>query len=371
MKHRSLPKLLVLVPALLLSGWLAARAPAARARQDDNATLRKKSGSEAPKPVTTAPSKRASGAGTRRAANRAKTKEAAGRLIKRDPPPPPPPAPGEIYVSVYPPDSTVSVAGSESAAVGGSFTRGGLAPGGYKLLVRREGYREKVYDVNVTSGARTPLKVDLEPISGVLTVSPSVPDAEINIMVAESGSLVGTYSGGARDVKLSPGSYVVTVSKEGYRTITRQVRMESAGSVYLEPPLEPLPRPDASSAAAPRFRPDPYTTAGASAEGKFILLSLRGRSGDTAHALGSVDVTLNVAQGGQTSVSGMLPGYPCRVEFVKLENVAEFSFVEPPGIMNQWARVVVRVRPKDSKRTMHFQINWQTVGGGPAGPPER
>jgi hypothetical protein len=46
---------------------------------------------------------------------------------------------------------------------------------------------------------------------------------------------------------------------------------------------------------------------------------------------------------------------------VRLENVAEYSFVEPPGAANQWARAVVRLRPKESKRPMHFLINWKSL----------
>jgi hypothetical protein len=174
----------------------------------------------------------------------------------------------------------------------------------------------------------------------------------------------GAYSGLAQHVELPPGRYQVFISKEGYKTMVRDVTIEPAGNVSLEPSLIPLPKPAATvRRTEPPFQRDYAMQAQASFEGKFVVVVLAGRSSDAVNALGAVDITLRVG-GGQAQViniSGMLTGYPCQVDFVRLENVAEYSFVEPPGAANQWARAVVRLRPKDSKRPVHFLINWKSL----------
>ena len=131
-------------------------------------------------------------------------------------------------------------------------------------------------------------------------------------------------------------------------------------TVYLEPPLEQLP-PE-----RPHVRGDAATTIRTTADGKFLLIELTGKSGDASLTAGAVEVTVSL-RGDTQLVSGMLPGYPCRVDFVRLENVAEHSFGEAPGAGNQWGRVVVRIRPKDSKRAVHFLINWVTLDNASAG----
>jgi TonB family protein len=111
---------------------------------------------------------------------------------------------------------------------------------------------------------------------------------------------------------------------------------------------------------------DAAMTIRASADGKFLLVELTGKSGDASATTGVVEVTVTM-KGDTQLVSGKLPGYPCRVALARLENVAEYAFGEVPGAGNQWGHVVVRVRPKDPKRSMHFLINWTALDSGQAG----
>lgn len=277
------------------------------------------------------------------------------------------PAPGQLSLTVEPPDSVILLNEVEQQRAGGGvFTRGGLSPGTYRVLVRREGYFEQPHRVDVKAGVVTPLAVRLKPMSAVVSVAPTLPDAEIKIFDADASSLFGSYTGRAGGVELAPGRYQIFISKEGYRTAVRELTVKPAERVYIEPTLETLPEPPPAPVPAPtpRFRPDTLMRAQTSEEGKFIVVSLSGRSGEASSALGSVDVTLSGGRSGPVSVSGMLTGYPCQVDFVRLENVAEFSFKEPPGVSNEWARVVVRVRPKDSKRPIHFLVNWKSLQAG-------
>lgn len=286
---------------------------------------------------------------------------------RRDSPPvrPPKPTTAALSVSVTPPDSTVNLHGSEYRAENGYVLFERLPPGRHTLAISRPGYRERAREVHLRAGDRTPLSVALERLNGFISVSPLVDETEISIVEVATGKSVGVYSGRVNRLELPPGRYQVSVSKQGYMTTEREVVVEPALKLSIEPPLSSLPRPTPARRrpAPPPFRPDYSTRTETSLVGKFVVVTLTGRSGDAAGALGALDVTLSVG-GGQvyaTNVSGMLTGYPCQVDFVRLENVAEYSFVEPPGAANQWARAVVRLRPKESKRPVHFLINWRSL----------
>ena len=269
-----------------------------------------------------------------------------------------------LSVSVTPGDSTINLQGTEYHVENGVFVRRGLTPGNYKIVIHKDGYQDKDYEISLGPGDDTPLSVSLELLNGFLNITPLEADTEINIIEITTNKSVGVYSGQVHHVEFPPGRYQVLISKEGYKTTVREIVIEPASNVILEPSLAPLPKPAATMRrAGPPFRSDYSTQAQTSLDSKFVVVVLTGRSGDTISALGAIDVTLRVGgdQAQVTSISGMLTGYPCQVDFVRLENVAEYSFVEPPGEANQWARAVVRVRPKESKRSVHFLINWRSL----------
>lgn len=277
----------------------------------------------------------------------------------------PEPAPAGLVLSVTPPDSKIILDGTEYRAEQGTFARSAIKRGRYKVVVRREGYREEEYELGFEPGRVTSLSVSLEPLYGTIDVAPAVAGAEINIRETGTNGLVGHYVGRASNIRLSPGRYQVFVSKEGYKTAIREITVKPSEIVLLEPPLEPLPKASAAPArrpVPPPFRPDSAMLTQTSAQGKFVVVVLTGRSGDTSNAFGAVDVTLNRAGHVWVArVSGLLTGHPCQVDFVRLENVAEYSFVEPPGVQNQWARAMVRIRPKENGRPVRFLINWKGI----------
>jgi hypothetical protein len=290
---------------------------------------------------------------------------APNRSPRKPKPPPPPVKPkATLSIRVTPGDSTINLQGTDYRAENGVFVKSGLPSGKYKIVVHKDGYQDEDYEISLGPGDNTPLNVSLELLNGIVNISPLTADTEIQIIEIATNKSVGVYSGQMHHVQFPPGRYQVLISKEGYKTAVREVVIEPAANVFLEPSLVPLPKPPVVvRRAEPPFRRDYATQARSSLEGKFIVVVLTGRSGDMINALGAIDITLRVG-GGQaqvTSISGMLTGYPCQVDFVRLENVAEFSFVEPPGAANQWARAVVRVRPKESKRPVHFLINWKSL----------
>jgi hypothetical protein len=287
--------------------------------------------------------------------------------------PPKPKPTSALSIRVTPSDSTIYLQGEEYRAENGLCNIVGLPAGKYNLNVRRDGYHDDGGEITLNPGVETSLQFSLVPFNGTLHVAPLVADTEIHVVESATSKSVGVYFGQVRYIEFPPGRYQILISKEGYQTLVREVVIEPAAKISLEPSLAPLPKPVTTTRrAAPPFPRDTATRVQSNSEGKFIVVVLYGRSGDTLGALGAIDVTLRVGDGQAyvTSISGMFTGYPCQVDFVRLENVAEYSFVEPPGAANQWARAVIRIRPKESKRPVHFLINWKslrdTVPNGPS-----
>ena len=259
-----------------------------------------------------------------------------------------------LNIFAEPPDSSIFIGGIEYRAVDGRFTHMQLQPGRYDVVVRKSGYRQEEYTVNLGAGDSMPLNISLELQTGLLNVTPSVEGTTIVVTNLDTGSRVGTHTDRINGLDVVPGRYEVAVSKNGFRTTTRTVVIKPTETIYLEPPLE------AFTPEKPRVRRDGAMTLQSVAEGKFLVVILTGKLDDATAQRGSVDVMVD-AKGITQNITGMLPGYPCQVDFVRLENVAEYAFKEAPGVGNQWGRVVVRVRPKDSKRAMRFLINWTTL----------
>jgi TonB family protein len=203
----------------------------------------------------------------------------------------------------------------------------------------------------------------LTPLPAKLTVSPSIGGAEVEVFNLETSQSMGHYFHQLNQVDLSPGRYRISTSKAGYRVSMREIIARSGESIYLEPLLEPLPTPTPTPIPTPTISYAPMTF-DISKQDKYLLLRLQGSSGDTTKTVGSVNVSL----GGPANnyVNGNLNGRPCRVEFVKLENIAEGSIIEAPSPSNNWSAIVVRIRPKDEKRRpISFAINWSTLEDTP------
>jgi TonB family protein len=294
--------------------------------------------------------------------------------IKKPSPRPKPPPKAQpratLVVKVVPPDSTVLLdtlpAGNSDPGSGSNrFTD--LKVAAHSLVVRREGYRDESRTLKLVSGDNDLVTIVLEPLLGTLTVLPNVTGAEITLRSNDTNLPVTTRNGSLESLTLWPGNYELSISKSGYQTATRSIVVKPAQSIYLEPKLDAIvaekPRP------VPVRLPFVPLTSSVKPEGKYLIVSVRGASGDATAAAGTINVA--ASQEGSGLVTGSLSGQPCAIEFVRLENVAESALVETPGPSNQWSRVIVRVRPKDAKRLVRFAINWRTVPGTAATFPAR
>jgi TonB family protein len=281
----------------------------------------------------------------------------------RKPEPVTPVALATLTISANPPSAAISVNGNEieSRDANGALNLTGLKPGPYSLIISQQGYHEERRTISLAPGQVEAISIVLNLLPGKLNVSPSITGTQITVRKAGAGSDIGSYAERVSDLEVEPGVYQIIVSKNGYKPATREITVEPAKSAYLEPLLEAAP------VEKPRIRSDGAMSMQTSNDGKYLTVILTGKSGDSAGPVGSLDVTLNMGDrmSNMKSVTGMLTGFPCQVDFVRIENIAEYSFIEPPGLGNQWGRVVVRIRPKDSKRTIHFAINWKALQSTP------
>lgn len=99
-----------------------------------------------------------------------------------------------------------------------------------------------------------------------------------------------------------------------------------------------------------------------STEGKYIVVTLTGALNEPDGVQGAIEVVLSQSSVGANSYTGNLPGVPCRADFIGLENVAEYSFKEPPGISNGWSKAILRLKPKNRSRDIKFSLGWQILG---------
>jgi len=239
----------------------------------------------------------------------------------------------------------------------GVITLKGLKPGTYSLTARKPDFQEYVESVTVASQEVNEVAIVLIPIRGRLTVAPSIDGANIEIVDVATNMSLGRYAGRLDQFEVSPGQYRVITSKTGYKEAVREISVNPAQSVYLEPLLELLPPP------APLLKRLPYTAPMGmeiQRRDKYLLFQLQGSSGNAGTTSGSINV--NLGGPGRNYVSGNLNGLPCSIEFIKLENIAEGAIVEGPGPSNNWTRIVVRIRPKDEKRRpISFAINWSSL----------
>ena len=273
--------------------------------------------------------------------------------------------PANVLIKVEPEDSIVTFDNEPVSAesITGTLALKDLKVGPHVVVARREGYREQTLTMDLAPGDNQSLDLKLQALPAILNVSPVVSGAQIEVRTAGAEEALENRTGSIRNLALPPGKYKVSVSKDQYRTEERTIILNPGQAVYLEPMLERVIKEVGAPVAPVPARQTIVAVPQSSSvviEGKSLLVTLFGASGNSAVAAGTVSVA--VAWGSNTAeISGVITGAPCRIEFVRLENVAESSVAEAPGPSNKWSRMVIRVRPKDAKRTVRFNINWTAL----------
>ena len=235
----------------------------------------------------------------------------------------------------------------------------GLKTGVCEITVRKPDHRDFVQSLDLLPDRNNEITVNLTPNPGTLTIKPSVSGAIVELVNAENNAILGRYSDQLDRFQIAPGNYIVNTSKDGYRTSTRDIIIKPGESVYLEPTIELLPKPSPTPAAAPVVQAVPASFY-VQARDKEEIFFIRGSSGNAAAAVG----TITVRHGGPLSthtIDGALNGFPCQVDFVRLENIGEAAVIRPPGPANNWSEIVIRLKRKDQKRAVSFAVNWKSL----------
>jgi TonB family protein len=261
-----------------------------------------------------------------------------------------------IAIKVTPSDSAVWLNAQPvvNSSSDGNLVVTNLQPGSYVLTVRHAGYTEMVRQVYFNPGENDPINVTLESLKGILSVKPNVDGSSIGLRSIDRDVSLGEYSGAIDQIEFPPGEYEVTISKPGYQPTSRRVTLKPGATVEIEPRIDALstPTPTPRIVIAPR--------SSVTADGKYVVVSVVGTSGNSAQTNGTVNVTVN--RGMLTAnVEGSLNGLPCNARFVSVDNVAEGALIENPGASNGWALIGVRIRPRDAKRPISFAVSWSTI----------
>lgn len=261
-----------------------------------------------------------------------------------------------IAIKVTPSDSAVWLNEQQivNSSSDGNLAVTNLKPGSYVLTVRHAGYTEMVRQVYLKPGENDPINVTLESLKGILSVKPNVDGSSIGLRSIDRDISVGEYAGAIDQIEFLPGEYEVTISKPGYQPASRRVTLKPGATVEIEPRIDALPTPTPT----PQIVITPRSSV--TADGKYLVVSVVGTSGNSAQTNGTVNVTVN--RGMPTAnVEGSLNGLPCNVRFLSVDNVAEGSLIDNPSASNGWALISARIRPRDAKRPISFAVSWSTI----------
>lgn len=149
-------------------------------------------------------------------------------------------------------NALVEVEGAElppvaTEAKAGRFLTYMLPPGPVRLVVRRQGYREAVQELQLGAGATPTVEVALEPESrsAVLAVSATSKGKPVvgTLLVKGARPLQVTLEAGApRRLELPAGSYRLEVVAPGMLAQTRALELAEGGTQELTWALEPEPK---------------------------------------------------------------------------------------------------------------------------------
>lgn len=139
-----------------------------------------------------------------------------------------------LSISVSEPESEIFLADREGNIfedAESAFTGEGGSPlvfdevstGTYTLTVRKYGFFDVEKQITVKGGKINPFTIMLRPSMPFLTVSTNVDGAKIEI------DNIGEFENQITDYPLAPGTYRLSVSKNGYETETREVVLNNAG----------------------------------------------------------------------------------------------------------------------------------------------
>ncbi len=142
--------------------------------------------------------------------------------------------PGQLSIDSNPGGAQVQLDGQPQNGVT-PFSLAGLTPGQHTLTISKAGYTADTRSINVTSGGRSSVSVQLAPVAASVAANSSPSGAEVWID--------GKDTGRATPAQISidkPGSHNFTFKKQGYLDESATANLQVGQVTQLSPTLRPL-----------------------------------------------------------------------------------------------------------------------------------
>jgi serine/threonine protein kinase len=179
----------------------------------------------APEPVTTEPP-----------AVSVKPKYAANNKKKtRTPPPAPSIVAGQLNVSSTPAGAQVSVDGRSDPSWATPYNMPGLNPGQHTIVVTKPGYSSETRTVEVASGSKSFLVVQLAQLTATVSVASAPAGAAVFIDGKDTGRVTPTQFSVDK-----AGSHSFLFRKQGYLEEATTANLQVGQTIHLSPTLTPL-----------------------------------------------------------------------------------------------------------------------------------
>jgi len=109
-----------------------------------------------------------------------------------------------------------------------------LPIGLHQVLIKKEGYKDEVFNVSIQEGKELTFNVELSPKTGMITITTDPSGAEVYI----DGLKVGETP--LEQYVLTVGKHTIVIKKEGYKEETHEITVEAGKELKLNYKLTPL-----------------------------------------------------------------------------------------------------------------------------------
>jgi serine/threonine-protein kinase len=145
---------------------------------------------------------------------------------------------GAMTVSSVPSGATVEIEGASEQSGQTPLLVGSLAPGRYKVRLHKRGYAAETRLVEVSSGKRAAVEVNLTPTQGSLTISSTPAGASIWIGGKDTGQFTPA------ELTLDPAAYSIELHKDDYLDESAEINITAGQAASFSPTLRTAGRTD-------------------------------------------------------------------------------------------------------------------------------
>jgi hypothetical protein len=153
----------------------------------------------------------------------------------KTPPPAPSIVPGQLNVSSTPEGAQISIDGRNDPGWATPYNMAGLTPGQHTIVVTKAGYSSETRNVEVASGSKSFLVVQLAQLAATLSVASTPAGASIFMDGKDTGKVTPTQFSVDK-----AGSHAFVFKKQGYLDESTTTTLQVGQTVHLSPTLTAL-----------------------------------------------------------------------------------------------------------------------------------